>query len=326
MSADEHLHENALGERTRSWGLFARSGRGYACLMGVLLAFVLCACGSGQPAANGDQVAQVPTTQSGATNVVDPLEEALEDLFGYSLSDVSWAAERAAAELLAACMSESGWEYEIVVPERFDPMGFERVPAGESALEDIDQRIERESELIEDAPAVVNEDPQFAVDEADCWRTAVESIPDPVSSAWSWLHSETSGLYDRVAADPRVVEAKATEVRCLEQTGYEATTVTELDNGFERRAYEVYESVRAGEMARDQAAETLEALSSEQRAMWTATDRCNDMTVAAIRDVAHELESEWLTANHGRLAAAVQDLASDVEQITDQLLQIQSGA
>ncbi len=289
------------------------------CLAGLLLVATACSSGLNDPAADSTDSVSVVSTSDASTEVDTegrgPLERALEEAFGYALSDIEWASERAVAELVADCMIGRGWEYERSVPERFDPSSIERRTAGEQARFDLEQG---------EAPAEAGAEdpPEYDNDEHECWQDAIDEVPEPASSARDWLYSETEGLYDRVSSDPRVVDAKIAEERCVAGAGYDAATLNDMRNAFTEEAYTIFVSVRSGEVDSEVAFEELDELAAEERRVWDATDPCIEARLDVERTVARELEAKWLEDYGDRLAVAVAELKDDLAELSDQLAAI----
>ncbi len=289
------------------------------CLAGLLLVATACSSALNDPAADSTDSVSVVSTSDASTEVDTerrgPLERALEEAFGYALSDIEWASERAVAELVADCMIGRGWEYRHSVPERFDPSSIERRTAGEQARFDLEQ-----GEASAEAGA--EDPPEYDNDEHECWQNAIDEVPELASSARDWLYSQTEGLYDRVSGDPRVVDAEIAEERCVAGAGYDAATLNDMRNAFTEEAYTIFVSVRSGEVDSEAAFEELDELGAEERRIWDATDRCIEARLEVERTVARELEAKWLEDYGDRLAVAVAELKDDLAELSDQLAAI----
>lgn len=295
-------------------------------LAGLLLVVTGCVSATTDPTADVSGNASMASTPDTSTQVseveteaLDSLDRAMEQAFGYTLSDIQWAFDRAVADLIADCMISRGWEYERSAPERFDPSSIERHVAGEQARIDLERREAA-------AEADTEEPPEFGQDENQCWQNAIDKVPDPASEAQNWLSSQTEGLYDRVSSDPRVIDAEVTEERCIAGAGYDAATLNDTRNGFTDQADAILMAVRQGTLDREAALEALEKLATEERRISDATDPCIDARVQVERTVARELEAQWLEDHGDQLAVAIAQLEDDVDQLSDELEAISAGS
>ena len=253
-------------------------------------------------------------TESGT---VEPFVAALEKAFGYSLVDIEWATDRAIADRLADCMVLEGWEFERVVPPRFDATATKRTTAADQALSNLFEwdpvhRIDASS------PPEFDQD-QYNSDEATCFEAAITEIPSPVSSAWSWLGSQTEGVRAAVASDIRTVEALIEEQRCLNATGYDSATLHEATESFVRDSYDVVAEVREGSKELDDAVGDLDVLAAQEREIWDLTEPCVAERLRIVGIVAGETQAAWLEENGDRLATAVAMLSEDIKELGSQL-------
>lgn len=244
--------------------------------------------------------------------------EAVEAAFGHELGDIDLAFEHAAAEKLAECMVERGWDYTFTAPQRLDPMSIERLTAAEQGLLDLEQVELSRSPEHEETP------PEYNLDEAECWEKAAESTPNPVATALNWLNNEASDLYLRVSADDRVVDAKAEEIRCISEAGYDPDELADVGNGFVARANAIVEAVQAGTLNMGDAKVELEDLAIDERVFREAVDPCIDARLAIERQVALNVEEEWLRHHGDRLSAFLHDLQDEVADLSTQLNAIAS--
>lgn len=242
----------------------------------------------------------------------------MEDVFGYSMGDLTWASERLAAERLSDCMISRGWDFDRTLPERFDPSAHERLTTADLALIELEQQGW-------DHGGDAEEPPEYSRDEADCWESVVGSVPDPASAAWSWIHGQAEDLYHRVAADLRVVDAKAEEMKCIAAAGYDPNSVRDVSNSFTDAVQNVVGSVWSGDKDVDDVVDELLALAEEEGRMWSAVDPCVNARLEVAGTVARELEAEWLAENADRLAVAVAELESDVSELGEHLEAIAEG-
>lgn len=260
----------------------------------------------------------VPVGAGGETDL-EPLASFVAEAFGHDLLAIGAAVERARTEAMAACMTREGWEFSPAPPPPLDASSTDRVPLAEELLREL--RDEAASSGSDDAEVA---DPRaYNEDLARCFREATEAVPDPAAEAFEWLDGETRDLYERVGADPRVVEAVDAERRCLAEAGYADPAVEEA--ALVDRAQEVVVEARAGAVDMAEAVSELEALAAQQRALWEAMDRCTQPRVQVERRVAAALEAEWLERNGDRLALVLAELEPAVAALTDELAAVEAG-
>ncbi len=249
---------------------------------------------------------------TGGAPARDPLVGFIAETLGHDLTAIDAAVERARTEVMASCMTAEGWEFSAVPPPLADPSGQERIPLGEELLRELQTRASPERQKRDPS-----QDGEYNRDLVRCHQEAVQTVVNPGAKALEWLNGQTMDLYERVGADPRVVEAVREERRCLAEAGY--PDPSEEETRIMDRAQQVAALVRSGELALEEATKELEELSMAQRAMWEVEERCTSPRVEVERDVAAELEREWLAANGDRLALVLAELRPDLEAISDQL-------
>jgi len=257
------------------------------------------------------------TSGSKATESTDPLVDFVVEAFGHDLVAIGAAVERAVTDTLASCMVAEGWEYSPVAPLPMGPSGPERIPLAERLMQDLQAGSSSEGgERDPGQEAAYNEDL------ARCYQEAVEAVPNPAARVLEWLDGETADLYERVAADPRVVEAALQEERCLAEAGFPDPTAEET--ALMDRGQQVAAEARDGVLTVEEATKELEDLSAAQRTLWEIQDRCTGPRVEIERQVAAELERGWLADNGDRLALVLAELRPDLEMLADELAAVEA--
>lgn len=308
------ISRQQLGVLTRAarW----RAGRRRWTIVRLLVAGVfLCVGGCAQDPLEGPDNSDTDGTEVLGVGELPPIDSRLEELFGYSIADLQLAVERARVQIMGICLVEQGWEFEFHVPEPFDPTNAERRTAGENAKEFI-------AESLADPTADDDRPDAYYRDFEACQDRASSTIRDPVTEAWEWLASETSGLYERVATAPEVVAASGELTECLRRSGYSWTPETGLDVDFYTGSQEVVEAFNAGSLTLDEASAALDELSRQERQVWSATDPCVEAYLATEGRIAVKLERIWLDSEGSRLALMVQELKETIVSLESELLAI----
>ncbi len=235
------------------------------------------------------------------------------------------AVARARSDALRDCLVSQGWS---VSPELVGPEGFaDPEPPGDGEEVVVRWYLDQVKEAGgpdaggsgESAPEVPSEleIPEFFEDYQRCLDAAVEEVPDPVWMASQWLDTEMADLYERVAADPRLVEAVAAEHRCVEAAGF--VDADDASSSIQQQAEETYLAFQEGRMERDRAIAELERLVVEEEQLAAATEPCIEERLKVERFIVAEHEVAWLAANGERLAVYVAGLEDDAAELAEYL-------
>lgn len=292
----------------------------------VLVSIVTVGCSTSSGGESGDTtIATSPPPDGSVASPTNTLETtdglsfkaALEDAFGYSLADIEWATEREFSDRLADCMIAEGWEFERVVPPRFDASADNRTTAAEQALNDLTEW--DQSAEADEIPLAGFDQDEYNRAEAKCNETVVDEVPTPGSSAWSWLASQTEDIQAEVTSDPRTVDAQIQEGRCLSETGYDEATLDQANESFTQQSFAIAAEVREGSTKHEDAVRALEDLSAQQRELWELTEPCIDERLRIVGLVTTEKEAAWLDANGDKFAVAVARFVEDMDELKHQL-------
>lgn len=311
-----------------AWPDPAEVGRRGARVVGVviLLSILTVGCSASSGTVGGettiaatspsDASVESPPDTTGPTGDLS-FKGALQDAFGYSLADIEWAAERELSDRLADCMIAEGWEFERVIPPRFDASADNRTTSAEQALDDVDEW-NRQSES-EETPSPGFDQGEYNRAQAQCFETSAADVPNPASSAWSWLATQTEDIQAEVASDPRTIDAQSQEGRCLSETGYDRTTLQQANEAFDEQSWAIAAEFRGGSITHDDAVRALEELSAQQRELWELTDPCIDERLRIVGLVAAEKEAAWLADNGDVFAVAVAGFVEEIDHLKRQL-------
>lgn len=269
-------------------------------------------------AVNAENGTASSTDNGGNSELVSPLFAAIEEMFGHSLDNISWAAERVAAEKAAQCMRNQGWEYDHRVPEKFDPLAIPQLTEAAQVRQSLEEWAQESGDSAGDTSAS-DKPPDFSQDENTCWQNAYQTTPDPVSEAMGWLSAETQAIYDRVAIDPRYVEAAEQKRRCIADAGYDPDQVDQLKADLADRALAIQSDVTGGVLDLNEAYSELELLDSEERAIAEPVDECESQRLQIEAKIAYDLERQWLSENESRIAATIADLKDQLDALTEEL-------
>lgn len=269
---------------------------------------VVIACAKGEA---GDQGA----AEGAYTGRVLPVEAAIEEVLGYSESEILRAVDLARYEAIVDCMVAQGWDFSLNdLPSVEEP----NVSAGprSSLTGDVAEYFLNLLEVLAAPEPLPSEpgSPEYSEDEAKCWSTAIAQFPDPLASLASWLTIEAGDLNARVTQDARVIKAAEDAMACVANQGFERGGMEQASNRFQAEASAIFDHYREGDLSYQDAQEQLLVVAANERAYNQSARACFEAQATTERLVRAEYEAEWLRSNGDRLALAVDEARSAVDR------------
>lgn len=251
---------------------------------------------------------------------------------GYDIQAVYDAVDEMRFQHVVSCMVAEGWDFDRSMLPTLPPP-----PSGGSSEEELlaGEQGELAIRLVESMEAGRNPDqvppvsstvalggsesPERDAAVATCFDIAVTEVPNPLEPFQGWLFEEQESIQELTVADPRVVQAHDDERQCVIATGYPFESVDAANQHFEELVDPIVENYRAGVLTAEDAVSELSPIAAEGRAVGEAITPCIMERLRVTGMVRAEYEEAWLDENADRVAAAADEMVSDLEPLNDVL-------
>ena len=259
-----------------------------------------------------------PAVGSQAVAAVDsPIYAAFSDASGLSRSELSRAIDLARADVTIECARLQGFvvdSTELVPPDNLPPPR----PVGGT----VEQFRLMLKQLTTDNSETENE--AGSAEELNargdaiwsCWSQAANEIVSPVDTVSAWVDEESEDLWQRIAADERIVQAFATEAECIGSFGFAGLNSDEIGNVYFERALSVFEQFRRGEIDESGANLAFDSIESEEDRVAGPISSCVEDRLDVERIVSFEYQEDFLQSREADFLAII---VSATELITPQV-------
>ena len=248
-----------------------------------------------------------PAVGSQAVAAVDsPIYAAFSDASGLSRSELSRAIDLARADVTIECARLQGFvvdSTELVPPDNLPPPR----PVGGTVeqfrllMKDLSPNdLEAENDV--GSPEELN---ARAAAISTCWSQAANEISSPVDTVEVWLEEESEDLWQRIAADERIVQAFAAEAECIGSIGFAGLNSDEIGNVYFEQALSVFEQFRRGEIDESGANLAFDSIESEEDRVAGPISSCVEDRLDVERIVSFEYQEDFLQSREADFLAII---------------------